>query len=242
MTIPYKDLRLFTYSNDHLLNCPPRAIVLSFIGLGGNLTMTDKDSEYAVELAQNGIIFLSPYINPWAWMNRAATDLTDNLVETIFERYTLRQDCPLVSTGSSMGGFCALSYMLQANRTPTACAVNCPVCDLPYHYIERPDTPRTILSAYSMYPMPLMDAIASVSPCQQAARMPKVPYFVAHGDEDDRVSKSHHSDQFVSLMRNLGHRITYIEVPGKKHADLIPAVWPEYHRFILDACGVSRQK
>ena len=239
MEIEFDRLRLFTYSNDHLLDRQPAALALSFIGLGGNLTMTESDSDYARELAEKGIVYLSPYINPWAWMNRAAVDLTDAVVETVFRKYDLTDDCPIISTGASMGGYCALSYLLQATRIPTACAVNCPVCDLPYHYEERPDTPRTIISSYSMYPMPLMEALASESPVQQAHRMPHIPYYFAHGDADDRVSKQHHSDTLVKLLRDQGHDVTYIEAPGKKHADLIPAVWDSFHAFVLEHALIS---
>ena len=47
-----------------------------------------------------------------------------------------------------MGGLCALVWPRYTKRRVVAVAANCPVCDLPFHYTERPDLPRTLRAAF----------------------------------------------------------------------------------------------
>ena len=236
MKIEWKDLSLFAYTNAHLLTSSPKGIVLQFIGLNGNTRMVTEDPDEAKIYAEKGILMVIPYINPWAWMNRAAVKLTDAVVDAIYTYYDLPSDFPLVSTGGSMGGLCALVYTKWAKRTPTACAANCPVCDLPYHYTERPDLPRTLLSAFGEYDLPLTEAMETASPLHLADEMPDVPYFIAHCAEDKAVNKEMHSDRLIQKLEK-EHTVTYCEVPGRGHCDLSPEAWELWYGFIFAACG-----
>ncbi len=69
--ITYDKLRQFTYSNDLICVKPIKGIVLSFMGLG-KAGMFHEDDHLARFYAEKGIIYLIPYNNPWAWMNRQA--------------------------------------------------------------------------------------------------------------------------------------------------------------------------
>ena len=60
--------------------------------------------------------------------------------------------------------------------------------------------------------------------------MPKVPYFIMHGDADKAVNKAAHSDRFVAGMRKHGHNVEYIEVPGMGHSE--PTSFDAYRRKI----------
>ncbi|MCR4621754.1 MAG: prolyl oligopeptidase family serine peptidase [Clostridiales bacterium] len=235
MVISYEDLRMYAYSNDRLINGPVRGAVVEFTGLNGT-AMRDSDSDFAVQLAQQNIAYLFPYINPWAWMNKAAVKLTDAVIRTLYSRYRLDDTLPLVSVGGSMGGQCALVYCRYAALTPSACAANCPVCDLPFHYTERRDLPRTFLSAFGEYDMPLEDALRSASPLHLADEMPSIPYFIVHCEEDKAVSKAAHSDRLVKALSKR-HQVTYLTVPGRGHCDLTPEARENYNEFILSAFG-----
>ena len=230
ISIPYDDLRLFAYSNDKLIEGKINGIVISFIGLG-NQEMFGKDTDKGIYWAKEGIIYLQPYINPWAWMNRDAVKYTDACVEELFDHYSLDGDTPIVSTGGSMGGLCAIVYCSYAKRVPAACAANCPVCDLPYHYTERPDLPHTLVSAFGGYDMPLADAIKTASPLHLADSLPDIDYYVVHCEEDEAVNKQMHSDRFVAELRK-DHRVTYSAVPGRGHCDLTLEAWAAYDAFI----------
>ena len=84
--ITYENLRKFCYSNDQLITTPIKGICLNFFGLG-NTSMFWEDSERAVKLAAEGIIYIQPYLNPWAWMNRQAVGVTDKIIDVLTEHY-----------------------------------------------------------------------------------------------------------------------------------------------------------
>ena len=230
--ININNLRDFAYCNDKICKKPIKGIVLSFFGLGG-CTMFGEDTEDGKKYAEKGIILLIPYQNPWAWMNRQTVDYTDELVDVLFGAYNLPQGTPIVSTGGSMGGLSALVYTAYAKRTPVSCVANCPVCDLPYHYTERPDLPRTLYSAFGTYDGTMENALRSASPLHLVDIMPKkAAYYIFHCEEDQAVSKQIHSDRFVEMLRQ-NHNVQYHCVPGRGHCDLTEEMWQSYHACAL---------
>lgn len=231
MTIYYDNLRQFAYCNDQSCKQPIRGIVLSFLGLGGAL-MYEDDTPDGRFYAEHGMLYMVPYTNPWSWMNRDAVATTDKLVDVLFKTFALPDDTPVISTGGSMGGQSALVYMAYARRTPTACAVNCPVCDLPYHYTERNDLPRTLHSAFGGYDMPLEDALKTASPLHLVEQLPQVPYCFFHCEEDLAVNKAMHSDRLVAAMDGK-FDVTYYAVPNRGHCDLPEEDQRKFHEFIL---------
>lgn len=216
--ITYEMLRNFTYSNDSLIKGDIKGIILNFMGLNGRDMFDELPRGNA--LAEKGIVYLIPYLNPWNWMNAQAVDYTDELIDALFEHYSLPENTHVVSTGGSMGGLCSLVYTKYAARTPVACVANCPVCDLLFHYTERPDLPRTLYSAYGMYDFEALEkAMATASPLHLADGMPKVKYTIFHCDADKSVNIHSHSEKFVAEMKK-EHDIEYIVVPGRGHCDL----------------------
>ena len=231
--ITYEKFRNFTYSNDALIQGEIRGIILSFMGLNGRDMFEEHDRGNA--LAEKGIVFLIPYLNPWNWMNEQAVAYMDELIDVLFEHYRLPEDTPVVSTGGSMGGLCSLVYTKYAKRTPVACVSNCPVCDLLFHYTERSDLPRTLYSAFGMYEADtLEEAMATTSPLHLADGMPDVKYTIFHCDADKSVNIHSHSEKFVEEMRK-AHDIEYIVVPGRGHCQLGEEFMPLYEKAAEDA-------
>ena len=112
---------------------------------------------------------------------------------------------------------------------------NCPVCDLPYHYTERPDLPRTLYSAFATYEGTLGEALHSASPIHLIDKMPvTTDYYIFHCEEDKAVNKQKHSDPFVEKMLT-EHKVDYYAVPGRGHGDLTADMWALYHKCIIDA-------
>jgi len=231
--ISYKNLRSFTYSNDAICTKPIRGIAISFFGLGG-AAMYNEDTPEGIFFAEKGIIYIVPYNNPWSWMNKQAAAYTDEIIDVLIDEYDLSDNIPIVSTGGSMGGQQAFAYMVHGKRTPTACVANCPVCDMPYHFTERPDLPRTLYSAYFNYDCSLDEALRSSSPLHLADKMPDSDYYIFHCEEDKAVNKQKHSDVFVKELEK-SHRVTYIAVPGRGHCDLPEEERALYNKFIVDS-------
>lgn len=232
--ITYDTLRYFTYSNDQICPQPAHAVVLAFFGLGG-MKMFDEENDDGKFYAERGILYVVPYNNPWAWMNRQAVRYTDEILDVLFEKYHLPEMTPIVSTGASMGGQSALVYARYAKRTPTACVVNCPVCDLPYHYTERPDLPRTLYSAFYHEEGVLDKALRAASPCHLVDTLPRIFYSVYHCEEDRAVNLEKHSGKFVRAMTERGLNVKFTTVPGRGHGDLSPEAWEAYRQDIVAA-------
>lgn len=206
------------WTGEAYLGGPIKAIVYRFAGLNGTREMKTAPEHGELEWAQAGGLVVYPYYNPWAWMNGDTVAFLDELAEALRERHHLAQDTPIIATGGSMGGHAALTYTLKSRQPVSRCLAICPVADLPFHYTERPDLPRTMHSAFRSYG-DIAPALEDYSPLHQAARMPRIPYLIVHGFKDQAVAKARHSDPLIQAMRGAGHdkNLTYLEVPEMAH-------------------------
>lgn len=229
--INYENLESFTYSNDKQIKGEIKGIVLRFTGLGTAL-MFDHSGEM-LELAERGIICVSPYYNPWCWMNKQTVNFVDEIVDVLCEKYNLNANSvKIVATGGSMGGLSALVYCVYAKITPCACVVNCPVCDLPYHFTERKDLPRTLYSAFGSYEGSFEDALKSASPLHLVDKLPNIDYTIFQCELDKAVSPEIHAKIFVREMQK-NHKITYHSVPLRGHGDLSPEMRVKYDNAVI---------
>lgn len=213
------NLKSFAYVNDSICKKPIKGIVLSFLWLG-SMTMHEIDPIDGEYYAENGILYVVPYSNPWAWMNKQTVAFTDEIIDVVIKKYSLGCDIPIVTIGDSMGGQMALTYGVYTKYTPIACVANCPVCDSVYHFTERPDLPRTFYSALYNEKGTLEDALKTVSPLHLAEKMPKIKYYIFHCDEDKAVNLQRHSALFVADMKEKGHDIMLIVENGRDHCKL----------------------
>ncbi|MBE6659233.1 MAG: hypothetical protein E7604_12435 [Ruminococcaceae bacterium] len=227
--LTFETLSYFAATNAAIVKTPVRGIVLTFHGLGFSQMFSEPD-DYDRDLAGRGILRVIPYYNPWCWMNRQTVDYVDEILDVLFAHFALAEDTPIISTGGSMGGLCSLTYAAYAKRTPAAVVSNCPVCDLPYHFTERPDLPRTLYSAFGSYDGTMDEALCSASPLHlaQNGKMPPIPYYIFHCTADTAVSKEQHSDKFVAAMQTCGRSVTYTAVPDRGHCDLSPEARVRY--------------
>ena len=195
-------------------------VILTFHGLGGG-SKAGLGSAEELEWAAQGGLVVFPYYGPWSWMNRSARAMIDDLVETLYRQHGLAAAVPLICVGGSMGGQGSLLYTRYAQRPVRACYANCPVCDLAYHFHERPDLPPTVRHAMG-YPADMEPLLTEHSPLQQVAALPDIPYLIVHGGKDPAVNKQHHSDQMVAAMRARQLNVEYIEVPAMGHCGPLP--------------------
>ena len=229
--ITYETLRSFAYCNDQLIHGQIKGIILEFDGLGS--TAMFSESKPGQFYAEQNILFVFPYNDPWAWMNRRAVAYTDEILDVLFDRYDLPENTPIVSSGGSMGGLSAIVYCRYAKRTPSLCVTNCPVCDLPYHYTERPDLPRTLYSAFAAYEGTLDEAMRSNSPLHLVGSLPRIRYVQFHCDNDHAVNIDKHSRRFVEAMQAAGYDVTFIVCHGQDHCHLTDEYWEKYRLACL---------
>lgn len=232
--INYENLRSFAYVSDKICVQPIKGMIVDFFGLG-NMNMFNDDPDIAEDCAKKGILYVIPYNNPWAWMNPQSIAFTDEIIDVVFEKYGLDETLPIVAVGGSMGGQASLVYTKYAKRTPVACLANCPVCDLPFHYTERPDLPRTIYSAFFNEGGELDDILKRFSPYHLAAEMPDVEYHIFHCDADQAVNIEKHSNKFIEAMRANGKNVTYDVVHDRNHCDLTPEARALYNKYMIES-------
>ena len=229
--ITYDTLRYYAYSNDKICTRPMKGMVIDFFGLGATV-MYDEDTPLGKMFAEQGVILLIPYNNPWAWMNPQAVAYTDELVEVLFEHYQLPEDTKIVASGFSMGGMSSITYCAHAKRTPVRCVANCPVCDLPFHFTERPDLPRTIYSAFFNCE-DLDEALKDASPLHlaQNGALPDIFYDIFHCDKDMAVNIDAHTRRLVPLLNK--DKLRFTVVAGKGHCELPQDEWDMYVSSML---------
>ena len=224
------NLSLFAYTNGDNLKGSPREIAVEFHGLGFT-SVIKNDDEYINRFTEKDILYVFPYYGPWSWMNDDSISMVDDIISAAADKYGA-YDVPVIITGKSMGGLSALVYTAYASVTPTACAANCPVCDLVEHYNERKDLPRTLIAAYGYRNGDLTEKLKAHSPFHIASKMPAIPYYIVHGDADGEVNKVVHSDKFVNEIRTR-RKVTYIEVPGMEHCQMPDDVLNGFLDFIM---------
>ena len=204
----------------NLLFGPAKGIVLVFQGLGyAAMKMYADPLEVAYGAA--GAIVVAPDCGPWNWMNGVTQDFVDELVDALRQRYKLGEESPLVATGGSMGGMAALMYTMNSRHRVSGCLANCPVCDVPFSYTERPDVPRTLHFALNSYG-DIEQLMREHSPLHQVARLPDVPYMIVHGTVDVDVSIARHSEPMVAAMKARKLNVDYRVAKGMEHCLPLP--------------------
>jgi dipeptidyl aminopeptidase/acylaminoacyl peptidase len=199
---------------------PPRALVLVHPWLNDIELRTGPRPPEAA-WSEAGALVVAPYSGPWNWMNAETLVFLDALVGDVLRAFALPEDFPLISTGCSMGGQGSLLFTALTRHRVVACEALYPVCDLAFHHAERPDTARTLRAAFRREP-DYAAALRLHSPLHRVAELPDIPYLVLHGERDEAVSKSAHSDPMVAAMRARGLSVEYAEVEGMGHGGTEP--------------------
>ena len=228
-----ENLHYFAYTNEKVLNGTPKGIVIDFFGLGC-MAMYHNDTEAGKFFGENGVLYIVPYTNPWGWMNKEEVRLADEIIDLLMAKYGLDDKSPLVSIGGSMGGLACIVYTKYAKHTPVGCVANCPVCDLPFHFTERVDLPRTLYSAFYSYDCSLDEALKTCSPLHLANELPsKTDYVIFHCEKDGAVNIDAHSEKFVKELSKT-RQVEYIKVPGRDHCDLDKENADKYLNYALN--------
>ena len=230
--INYEKLSYYAYSNDKDIKGDIRGVVIEFFGLGCQ-AMYHGGTDTGRFYAEQNVLYVVPYTNPWGWMNKDEVRLADEILDVLYEKYGLDNNIPFVSTGGSMGGLACIVYTKYAKRTPNGCVANCPVCDLPFHYTERVDLPRTLYSAFYSYDCSLDEALKSCSPLHLASTLPeKTGYIIFHCDKDGAVNIDAHSGKFVAELSKT-RDVPYYIVHDRDHCDLSEEMHAKYKECVL---------
>lgn len=236
-----EELKQVAWIGDDWVQGPIRAVVVSFHGLGTTALRTGPSTE-ELTWSQQGALCVFPCYGPWSWMNRHARAYVHDIIESVYSVYHLPANTPLIANGGSMGGCSSLLFTRYSQRPVAACAANCPVCDIKFHFSERPDLPTSMRYAFHDYGTTWEQIFIEQSPLCQVEAFPNIPYFIIHGGQDKAVSKENHSDKIVPVMRKRGLNIEYVEVPNMGHCGPLPVeVLTQYIHFVASHFGPARK-
>lgn len=233
-TINVDTLSSYAWVNEKQCTMPVKEVAIDIQGLNSGHGYKTVPELQDTMLGERGVLVVRPYSGPWNWMSFETIKTIDKVLDAVYEKYGLDDSIPLVAFGRSMGGMGALNYARYGAHKLTAVALNSPVTNLAYHCTERPDCAATIYRAYNYYNCSVEEAVMQHDPMNFINDLPRIPYFIAAGDADLAVHKNVHSDVYVSLMREKGYHVTYLEVPGMTHVDLAghPQALAQYANFI----------
>jgi len=233
-TISAKTLKTYAWVNEDQVLTPIKEIAIDIQGLNIGHGYKTAPESVDIYLGKRNVLVVRPYSGPWNWMSFKTIEEIDDVIAAAMEKYGLSKDIPLVIFGRSMGGVGATNFIRfsRYRENVTACAMNCPVTDLEYHATERLDCAATMYRAYSYYDCPIELAVILHSPINFIDEMPDIPYFIVHGDADKLVNKGVHSDKYVPAMRAKGYNVTYVEVSGMEHVDLVG--YPDAGKLYLE--------
>ena len=217
------------WTSHDLIGRSVRGIILRFAGLGSMDMKVGGADPMELEWSNFGGLVVHPFHEPWAWMNPPTQRFVDELVDALLLRHHLPTDTPVIATGGSMGGHGALVYSRYSRHRVIACLALWPVCNAVFHYSERVDIPRTMHHAFGSYG-DIQPALLRHSPLHLVDEMPDIPYLIVHGQQDQAVSKSAHSDKFVAAMRAKGRRVEFREVANLGHGG--PMDYATYRRIV----------
>lgn len=215
------NLNLYCNTNESLLKGTPTGIVIEFPGLGGgsclggSMDFGEYKTDYAQALAGQGILLLYTFPGPWSWMNKGAVRLCDLILDAAIEKYGMGE-CPIVSTGGSMGGLGALIFAADSRHKISAIAAACPNHDPLSTIFVLSHRPRTMLSAIAAYDTSLEDGLKAISPTYRIHDIPDIPIFIT-GDEYDECFDIADTEEFVRKLREDHRDVTYMRLENCKH-------------------------
>lgn len=241
--INFENLSYYTRNNLKYVEGDIKGIVMEFPGLGGSsclgglVGMGEYSSDFAQECGKKGIAVMYMYCGPWSWGNKGVIRMADLVIDALKDHYNLPDDIPVVSTGGSMGGLGALMFTHGSRHNIISCMAACPCYDILGEYKSfdaLKEFPRTYLSAIAAYDMPLTEGLKAITPQENIATMPKVPYYVVCNVEDECFDDEGMA-VFVQKMKDAGHDVTFKVLPGTTHGTFTDEERVSYRNFIINS-------
>ena len=227
--ITWENIDYFAFVNTDTLVGKPKGVVINLHGFS-DATMFDKSNDFAKYMGERGIVYIWPYYSVWAWMSKQSVAFIDEVLDVVWNHFSLSDDIPFVSQGGSMGGMVAMMYPLYGKRKPVACAMNCPASDLERIYKTKVIR-RSIYSAHILDERPIEEVLLEYSPLKNVDRLLKIPYFAVYGSEDQGMNEEVAST-FERAMIGAGHDFKRITVQGMGHCNL--SEFPEAQKIYLE--------
>ena len=210
----------FCCTNVESIHGEIRGIILYFNGLG-HIVNPGPDMIDAPAAAARNLLYITPYYNPWSWMNRETVAFVDLLVEIAMEQWKIPTDAPIGLYGGSMGGYSVFHYAAKSRHNVVAGDLNCPACNLEYEvYCNRNSILHTYYESSMAYCDDFDAYVRENSPINMIGILRKMPYRFAVGLKDTALEPSQHSFKMISLLREAGFEVDVAEYPLAGHCNI----------------------
>lgn len=220
--MPDYSLSDVAWSSAPYTTSPIRAVVVFIHGLT-HWTVRNTIEYQELQLAEQGVLNLFPYLGPWTWMNRQSRAFLDDYLDRVYAHHNLNPNTiPLILSGGSMGGTACLIHARYTRHKVHAVASVMPCADLFEHYAAFLDVRASIHCAFRGYPESLDACLAEHSPLHQVDHLPDVPYYLYHGTADTRLRIQNHSDPLYEKMRARNLTVEYLRAENIEHEEPPP--------------------
>lgn len=204
-------------------------LVIHLYGSGGSHTyyniMRPSYARLRKALREKGYWLIVPDLGPTHWMNLGAVSVLDAIISELTESGKV-DPARVHLLGTSMGGGSALIYASQRPQRVRSVISIFPMTDLAAWTAERPNWLNPITQAHVIDSANAAGALRDLSPLHHPAAFVDIPMFILHGEADE-VVPVHHSRDFAAAVNAAGGNVTYHEIPGGGHDDVISLSWQD---------------
>lgn len=229
----------FAFVNEDAFTGPVRGVLLNCHGFTDQ-DRRERSSAFPRMLGEQGILYILPYYNPWAWVNDQCIAFCDECLDALYAKYSLKKDItPFMVAGGSMGGLTAIMYPVLGSYRARAAAADCPVCDL-RTFIGETDFRRC--SFYDAYFHKDLDTeLTRHNPLERLRDFPDIPYMIVRGEADPAIDMATQYEVLLAAMKDHGIDVTFVSVPDMKHCELehFPEHLKQYADFCFRALGAG---
>ncbi len=204
------------FVNTDTLVLPVKGVVINCHGFS-DLTVFKSSPRFAKDLGEKGIVYVFPYYSPWAWCSDATIEYMDRVLDAVYELLSISEDIPFVVAGGSMGGMTALMYSIYGTRRPVAVACNCPVTDMHRYASNGGVGTRSLYASIIKKGVSFDESLSKIDPMLHINDFARIPYLIVGGEKDMGISPELYQRPFVKKMKERGHDIELLVVPGMNH-------------------------
>ncbi|MFN0195976.1 MAG: alpha/beta hydrolase family protein [Planctomycetaceae bacterium] len=190
----------------------------------------DSYKRFRQHLSERGFWLVIPDLGPRHWMNKAAVENVDRVIEQMTEKNGIDKD-QVHLLGTSMGGGGSLVYVTRRPGKIRSVASVFPMTDyVKWEKELNGNYSRGIVTAHGVDFEKREELFRELSPTTHIDAFEKTSVYLLHGASDNICPLSH-SQEFAKLMSEKKYAVILKEVPGIGHTD---AIMEDYQDEVAD--------
>ena len=214
-----------------------RAMVIHLYGHNGSSRefnmIRPPYAEVRRQLREHGYWLAIPNLGGSHWMNAAAVQALDLVIDFMVKEHGINGG-RVSMLGTSMGGGSSLIYARQRPGVIRALCAVFPMTNFSQWCEESPEYRQNILLAHRIEVSQKASFLHQISPSSHIDSYRGLPLLLIHGDAD-AIVPVHHSQDFAAALNARNIPVTYKEVRGIGHDDVVvEQLQPEIAAFLIN--------